>query len=165
MNSTEKKKMNDALGPLARINWEIGEFPARAKATAAHWTAAAALPGNAAKKKSLTSAAVTLADVVKRTKVVAKDTAPLMAEKHLSDYTGTAQQYRDKVVAKRLASLKALDLKAQRLIAEVAAIEDEPFKFRPKQDPPSKVNVVKTMEHLKAFSDNYNELRTRLANL
>jgi hypothetical protein len=91
--------------------------------------------------------------------VVVKDTAPIMMDKNLSGYTGTAQQYRDKVVSKRLASLKALDLKAQRLITEVTAIEDEPYKFRPKQDPPSKVDLVKTMEHLKAFSDNYNELQ------
>ena len=55
------------------------------------------------------------------------------------------------MMPKRLASAKAFDLNAQRLIAHVVTIENDPFKFRPKQDPPSKVNLVKTMDHLRDF--------------
>jgi hypothetical protein len=165
MNTADAKRLTDALGPLASMAVEATEFPARAKATADFWTGAAAQAGDAAKKKSLAAAAAALTGLVKSSKVVLKDIGPMMQEKRISGYAGTAKEYRDKVMTKGLASSKAFDLNAQRLIAHVVTIEDEPFKFRPKQDPPSKVNLVKTMDHLKGFSNYYNELRIGLAKL
>jgi hypothetical protein len=165
MNTAENKKLTEALDPLAQMAVELTEFPARAKATADYWAGAAAQAGDAAKKKSAAAAAAALTDLVKNSKVVLKDISPIMEGKRISAYAGTAKEYRDKVMPKRLASAKAFDLNAQRLIAHVVTIENDPFKFRPKQDPPSKVNLVKTMDHLRDFSYSYNELRIRLAKL
>jgi hypothetical protein len=166
MNAADQEKLYHALNQLAAMDGEVREFPARAKAAADYWTDAAAHTDDAAKNKSLTAAAAAVTRLIKDGKVVVKDIGMVIkTDKAISSYAGTAKQYRYKIVAKRLASAKSFDLDAQRLIANVVAMGGDPFKFNPKQDPASKVNVVKTMDHLKQFSNYYNELRVRLAKL
>jgi hypothetical protein len=79
----------------------------------------------------------------------------------IAEYGGTAKQYRDQVMAKRLASSKSFDLNGQRLITNVLALRDSKKKYPAQGD----ADVTVTMNSLKAFSDHYHEMRILFAKL
>jgi hypothetical protein len=163
MNAGDREKLTEALGELTKMEVNLNNFAKRGRRASETWTATAAATTDAARKKGISALAVGVTQLAKDGKAVSKDIAGIFKniDSSIAEYGGTAKQYRDQVLAKRLASRKSFDLNGQRLITNVLALRDSKKKYPAQGD----VDVTVTMNSLKAFSDHYHEMRILFAKL
>jgi hypothetical protein len=166
MNDADKKKLYNALGLITNMTAQLSNLGGRAPRAAKYWADALKKKDStldAAQKQKLKGAIVAIEKLTKDAKVVAKDLETCGKEAGdaalLAKYA-TGKEYRDKVVAKRLASSKAFDQSAhQFLLGMKSVLSGGMYPGMGEVDP--KV----TVDSLANFSSRYNEMRIGLAKL
>lgn len=160
MNPTDTQKLQSALAVLTNVHAELANLVGRGLRASKAWVTESENAKNPKVKAGTKQWAAALAQLMKQAKVVDKDLKQLGKEagdaKLLGKYA-TAKEFRDKVVAKRLASSKAFDEAASRLV--LAVLADGGDNLYPGMN---NVDVKVSMNSMKNFNKRYNDLRISL---
>ncbi|MDP9091886.1 MAG: hypothetical protein M3N95_02835 [Actinomycetota bacterium] len=166
MNDADKKKLHSALGIITNLTAHLSNLAGRSPRAAKYWAEALNKKDSsldAAQKQKLKNAIAAIEKLTKDAKVVAKDLEACGREASdaaLLAKFATAKQFRDTVVAKRLASSKAFDQNAHQFLLSMKGILGSNM-YPGMRDADPKV----TVDSLANFSSYYNEMRIGLAKL
>jgi hypothetical protein len=163
VNAAEQKKLAAALAQLGQMEVQLNNLSKRGPRAGQALTVIAGETGDD-RKKAVKALAAGVTQIARDGKTVSKDIAAIFAsatEKQLNAYGGTAKQYRDQVLAKRLVSSKSFDLNGQRVLLRIESMRDQRNEYPGWKDP----DMIITVNSLKGFSENYNQMRILFAKL
>jgi hypothetical protein len=161
VNDADKKKLYAAVSTIVNLEAQLTNLGGRGGRAAKLWAETASKSKDEKVKKGLKAASAGLTELLKDAKVVLKDLNALgkdTGNATLLAGHATGKEFRDKVVAKRLASSKAFEQKAAKFTNGVMSILGG--NLYPQM---SDVDVKVSMASLKNFAHYYNEMRIGLA--
>jgi hypothetical protein len=164
VNAAEQKKLAAALAQLGQMEVQLNNLSKRGPRAGQALAVIAGEPGDDMRRKAVKALAAGVTQIARDGKTVSKDIAAIFAsatEKQLNAYGGTAKQYRDQVLAKRLVSSKSFDLNGQRVLLRIESMRDQRNEYPGWKDP----DMIITVNSLKGFSENYNQMRILFAKL
>jgi hypothetical protein len=160
MIDADKKKLRQAIVITVNLQSDLTNLQSRGTRAAKYWAEQAARPNFDAKQKAqLKKISAMALKLVKDAKVVIKDLHTLGMESNdkLFDKFATGKEYRDKHVAKRLASSRALDTNATTFVSSLNSVIGGGLWPGMKT-----VDPQVTVDSLKEFSRRFGEMRMEL---
>jgi hypothetical protein len=124
MNDADKKRLSTAIATSMNLQADLTNMIGRGPRAAKFWAEQAKRTNfDAAQKKKLKDISAVTLKLVKDAKVVVKDLHTLHIESNkLYDKFGSGKEFRDKHVAKRLATSRALDQNATKMVLALKSV-------------------------------------------
>jgi hypothetical protein len=166
MNDADVKKLYNALSITVNIEAHLNNMLGRGARAGKAWTGwAKAKDRDAAKATKMKDALSLLSKLLKDAKIVLRDLDKATREagnKQNLDKYATGKEYRDKILAKQLASLRAWEQNGTKFITIMNGLVP-PFPFPKPGKPP--VDETVTYDSVTNFLHYYGEMKKELAKL